>query len=570
MIHDEPSAETPPGDRLDRLIHGHLDGSLATDGMVELEGFLRDSAAARARFWDLAEVDGLGRDAARLAWGETASGSHDSRRRASVSRSSAAIVGAVLTAVAAAVWVVGTVAFDRADDAAALKAKTAEDDAVSPPPLATVTKTRFLVTAEGEVPLAAGQPLAAGRLSLLGGAVELTLRNGVVITLEGPAEMDLAGDLAAFLHDGRVVVRMPEGTDGFRLETACADLLDLGTEFAVKASRSSFTEVQVYEGAVLATGRSGDPAGRFPRRLEEGQSARFVPYGQREPEPIPYSESRFVRRLPAEPGVPFTPHIQNAVDPAAALRLWGRPQCDAIVVHRAPQPVEIDGRLDDWRDGPGFLSFRDGTPACPEWADGRMMHDDERLYIAAHVGDPEPLRSVIDPAIDPGDGWRGGSVQVRLSTDRAMGWPADGDTAAYYSQRQRAATAAQREAACNPRLLHLTLWYHAASRTPCLTIQSGMLDGDMVVNPVGFRAAYARDADGKGYVLEYAIPWRLLICGDDPPRAGDRLAAVWQVNWSDTQGRMRREHMVEIRNPHEPLQINVWERAATWGRAEYR
>jgi len=34
--------------------------------------------------------------------------------------------------------------------------------------------------------------------------------------------------------------------------------------------------------------------------------------------------------------------------------------------------------------------------------------------------------------------------------------------------------------------------------------------------------------------------------------------------------RMRREHMVEIHNPHEPLRINVWERAATWGRAEYR
>jgi hypothetical protein len=28
--------------------------------------------------------------------------------------------------------------------------------------------------------------------------------------------------------------------------------------------------------------------------------------------------------------------------------------------------------------------------------------------------------------------------------------------------------------------------------------------------------------------------------------------------------------MVEVRNREEPLRINVWERAATWGRAEYR
>jgi hypothetical protein len=252
------------------------------------------------------------------------------------------------------------------------------------------------------------------------------------------------------------------------------------------------------------------------------------------------------------------------------VRLWGRPQCDAIPVRRAPQAVSIDGRLDEWREGPGFLSFRDGTPSCPEWVDGRMMYDERHLFIAAHVGDPEPLRSVIDPATDPGDGWRGGSVQVRVSTDRQMGWPADGNTAEYYDQRRRAPTAAQKALALNPRLAHLTLWYHAASRTPCLTINHGMTFADFMLNPVGFRGAFTRAADGKGYVLEYAIPWRLLNCADDPPRAGDRLAAVWQVNWSDAAGRMRREHMVEVRNPHEPLQINVWERAATWGRAEYQ
>jgi hypothetical protein len=33
---------------------------------------------------------------------------------------------------------------------------------------------------------------------------------------------------------------------------------------------------------------------------------------------------------------------------------------------------------------------------------------------------------------------------------------------------------------------------------------------------------------------------------------------------------MRREHMVEVRNRDEPRRINVWERAAIWGRAEYR
>ena len=437
-------------------------------------------------------------------------------------------------------------------------------------PLATITRSQFLLAGDAAESLAVGRAIGAGRVLILDGALELTLKNGVVITLEGPADLDLGGEMEAFLHDGSAVVRMPEGTDGFRLKTATADVLDLGTEFAVKASYGFFTDVQVYEGAVIATGRSSGIAPRFPKRLEAGQSARFSPHGPEEPEPIPYSESRFVRRLPADAGIPIESASNLPRDAANELRQWGRPQFDSIAVHRAPKSVTIDGRLDEWQEESGFVSFRDGTPSCPEWADGRMMYDDGHLYIAAHVGDPEPMRSVIDPAIDPGDGWRGGSVQVRVSTDRQMGWPADGNTAHYFAQRNLEPTPEQKVAARNLRLAHLTLWYHAPSQTPCLTINHGMRLDDFVLNPSGFRATFTRDADGKGYVLEYAIPWTLLNCADDPPRAGDMLAAVWQVNWSDAAGRMRRDHMVEIHNPHEPLQINVWERAATWGRAEYR
>jgi len=436
-------------------------------------------------------------------------------------------------------------------------------------PLALITQTRFLISGEDMQPLVHGQPFAGGRLALRSGAVAMRLRNGVEVVFEGPGEIDLLDEMSAFLYDGNVVVRMPKGTDGFRVKTATADVLDLGTEFAVKASRGFYTDVQVYEGAVMATGLSDGPSPRFPKRLEAGQSVRFAPHGPEKPEPIPYSESRFVRRLPAEPGIP-SPPTGLPFDAADELKTWGRPERDAITVHRAPTDVAIDGRLDDWQHGPGFLSFRDGTPSCPEWADGRMMYDDRHLYIAAHVGDPEPMRSVIDPTIDPADGWRGGSVQVRLSTDRAMGWPADGNTENYFSYRRLEPTASQQAAAQNPRLAHLTLWYHAASQTPCLTITSGMSLTAYAVNPSGFQGAFSRDADGKGYVLEYAIPWRELNCADDPPRAGDNLAVVWQVNWGDEAGRMRRDHMVEIHNPHEPLRINVWERAATWGRAEYR
>jgi hypothetical protein len=443
-------------------------------------------------------------------------------------------------------------------------------------PLGTITNTRFLLVDDASTPLAIGQRVAAGRIALLGGAVELTLSNGVVIVLEGPGTIELRDELAAFLHAGTALVRMPEGMSGFRLDTATTAVLDLGTEFAVRISPGFVTDVQVFDGAVVASSKTSGGADPFPTRLEAGQAARFLPQGKGEPQPIPYAESRFVRRLPADEGFAFPGHMKPADE---ELRLFGRPQHDAILVSRAREPVVIDGQLDEWRFSPGFASRLksdlDGASDCPEWVDGRMMYDDGYLYIAAHVGDPMPMRSSIDPAVDPDLGWRGGSVQVRVSTDREMGWPAAGNSSGYYGQRKIMPTPEEKALAENPRLAHLTMWFHAASQTPCLTIRRGALVGELEVNPSagqpgGYRGAFTRDADGKGYVLEYAIPWRLLRCEDDPPRPGDVLAAVWQIYWSDEAGRLNREHMVEIRNAHEPIRINVWERAATWGRAEYR
>ena len=159
---------------------------------------------------------------------------------------------------------------------------------------------------------------------------------------------------------------------------------------------------------------------------------------------------------------------------------------------------------------------------------------------------------------------------MRLSTDRTLGWPVNASAPNYYQMRQVEPTAEQKEAAVNPRLAHLTMWFQAATAMPCLTIGYGMMTGDLQENPSGFRGGYARAADGRGYTMEYEIPWRLLNCEDDTPQPGDDLAASWQVCFSDEGGRLFRTQIIEVRNPDEPPRIYTWERAATWGRAEYR
>ncbi|MFM8634784.1 MAG: hypothetical protein ACKOEX_08245 [Planctomycetia bacterium] len=81
--------------------------------------------------------------------------------------------------------------------------------------------------------------------------------------------------MQAFLHAGSAVVRVPKGMSGFRLDTTSTDVLDLGTEFAVRVMPDRATDVQVYDGAA----ENGHPA-RVERH--SGPERRFVIDGQQE------------------------------------------------------------------------------------------------------------------------------------------------------------------------------------------------------------------------------------------------------------------------------------------------
>jgi hypothetical protein len=585
---------------LELIAAWHDNVELSAERQAELLARLRDDPALRRHLAEQIEFDGLVRavQAPEARWlkledrlGPPADGGNGmedavmaaiqrgrspaGHRRSSLSwlRS----VGFYAASVALGLVLAGGLAFVAGWQRGAEDAPVADAPAAEPPstsPLATVTKTRFLLAAADSNQLIEGKPLDAGRVAIVAGAVEFTIRNGVVIVLEGPGDIELKDDMRAFLHGGSAVVRVPKGMSGFQLDTPSTDVLDLGTEFAVRVAPDLVTDVQVYDGAVVATGRQGPASAKFPQRLEMGQAARFSPSLDQDPQPIRYADERFVRRIESDQGIEQLPHaLPRPSTPQEAQeqrRLFGAPKCDSIVVSRPSGAVVIDGRLDEWQRVAGFTASLDGSEACPEWVDGRMMYDDECLYIAAAIGDPAPLRNTFDPELDAFAAWRGGGLQVRVSTDREQGWPVVANSPNYFGMRQLVPTPEQKAAAENPRLAHLTMWFHAPSNTPCLTIAHGMLVEQIVVNPSGFRAAFAPVPGGRGYTLEYAIPWRLLNCENDPPRPGDTLAAAWQVYFSDAGGRLWRDQIVELRNAAEPPRIFVWERAATWGRAEYQ
>lgn len=565
-----------PGDDVPRLLSAWLDGELDAAGVAALEARLAADPAARratidAMFLDvqLAEefsaaglvgmIDTLAPPAGTRGEASPAPGRRPGGPLRGPSRWAAAILAGAL--VGAASGVVATWQAVRASAGLSSRGVLAE-----------ISRTRLAVPpapAGGGAaePLVRGRALQRGRIAIASGAMELAVVRGALIVLEGPAEIELLGPERAFLHRGVAVVRTPADDGEFELETPTARLVGgSGGEFAAKVDAALTTDVQVHLGDVLASARTTPGDGRYPERVPAGAAVRISWPAGTAPERIEFSERRFTRRVPDDArGVGLA---SDAFTEASKLR---GAQHSSIVVTRAATPVTVDGALDEWPAAPGFRRTRSGGQGDTEWIEGWMMYDAERLYVAARVGDPLPLRNSVDPDLDAGLAWQGGGLQLFLSGDRASGWPADANQPGYYENRKLVASFAERVKAANPRLMTLIMTHHAPSGADRLFVGRSMAGFvPATVGPGDFTGRFRPAPDGRGYTLEYAIPWSTLGLADDPPRPGDDLAVAWELHYSDETGKLWRDQIVEIRNPAEPAGIFLYERAATWGRAEFR
>ena len=70
--------------------------------------------------------------------------------------------------------------------------------------------------------------LGKGRLRLATGLVRLDLANGVRMTLEGPADLELLGPTEAYLRSGQLTANVPPDAHGFQVRTERAKVIDLG------------------------------------------------------------------------------------------------------------------------------------------------------------------------------------------------------------------------------------------------------------------------------------------------------------------------------------------------------
>jgi hypothetical protein len=187
-----------------------------------------------------------------------------------------------------------------------------------------------------------------------------------------------------------------------------------------------------------------------------------------------------------------------------------------------------------------------------------MMYDAQRLYLAAHVADPAPMCNVVDPSSDMQFVWAGGSVMVRICTDRLRPWPLSATASDDRPQPRKAA---------DNKIFHINMWYSCLEAKPRMVLGYGVRDENQDVDPPGVEGAFRKDANGRGYTLEYAVPWRVLNVDAAPPRAGDTLAATWYVHWSDEAGRTCMGKLIEVVNPS--ADHPEFSRGPTWGKAVF-
>ncbi len=140
-----------------------------------------------------------------------------------------------------------------------------------------------------------GQRLSAGPLQLERGLLILRFDGGAAVVLEGPADLRVESRGCAQLVHGRLTVRAPKEAAGFTVRSPASDVVDLGTEFAIKVERGGATEVHVLEGEVSHS-KPGAPM-ESAQLLSAGNAVRYDGARATDARVVPLNSPRFAELL---------------------------------------------------------------------------------------------------------------------------------------------------------------------------------------------------------------------------------------------------------------------------------
>ena len=141
-----------------------------------------------------------------------------------------------------------------------------------------------------------------GKLTLLAGFAEITFNGGAVVVVEGPADIELLTGDNLFVYSGKVYVVVPQEAVGFIVETPCANIVDLGTEFGVSVAVDGSCELHVCKGNVSLMTQAG--GAMVSQVLKKGEAV-SVGLTNGKIQNIQFGQNIFVREIDSEGGIIF-------------------------------------------------------------------------------------------------------------------------------------------------------------------------------------------------------------------------------------------------------------------------
>ena len=175
-------------------------------------------------------------------------------------------------------------------------------------------------------------------VELTDGLLQLTFNSGAKVIIQGPARFVPQSAMLAKLERGKISALVSESARGYTVVTPTAEIVDLGTEFAVDVTNDGSTELHVLDGDVLARRRSesnrveGDVI-----HVRKSDALRFANLGE-DVERMVAQPDKFARQI--------TPQLSKAELPAlpvtADLKFWVA--ADLLVTRNAA------GAVSAWQD----------------------------------------------------------------------------------------------------------------------------------------------------------------------------------------------------------------------------
>lgn len=141
---------------------------------------------------------------------------------------------------------------------------------------AILTKAVGVEWVAGSSPLQVNDRIAARRLKIAAGVLQLEFFNGPTVVIEGPAEFEIVSDMRCICHYGKLRADVPPHAIGFTIGGGEFDVVDLGTEFAMRVTERGAGEVHVLQGEVSLR-RSGVDG---ERRVKLGEAVQFSTAGE--------------------------------------------------------------------------------------------------------------------------------------------------------------------------------------------------------------------------------------------------------------------------------------------------